>query len=155
MLCNDDHPYVFWVLLHLPIPKDPANLMVAVYDALKDFVAHMAEEDPQFVVFPYILSNHELIEDLLPLIETTDDLLDNINEWLDYFPQAKPWVTGSNTYTALLIGFSILLPKLVKNLSAWMHNKWFGLWKVYLQLEQPTSLGWLLFSTQMMDVNLL
>jgi len=36
-----------------------------------------------------------------------------------------------------------------------MHNKHFGIWKAYLQLEQPTSLGWLLFSTQMMDVELL
>jgi len=36
-----------------------------------------------------------------------------------------------------------------------MQNKWFGLWKAYLQSEQPTSLGWLLFSTQSMDVELL
>ena len=36
-----------------------------------------------------------------------------------------------------------------------MHNKCFGIWKAYLQLEQPTSLGWLLFSTQSMDVELL
>jgi len=36
-----------------------------------------------------------------------------------------------------------------------MQNKWFGLWKAYLQSEQPTSLGWLLFSTQSMDIKLL
>jgi len=36
-----------------------------------------------------------------------------------------------------------------------MRNKWFGLWKAYLQSEKPTSLGWLLFSTQTMDVELL
>jgi len=36
-----------------------------------------------------------------------------------------------------------------------MRNKRFGLWKAYLQSEQPTSLGWLLFSTQTMDVELL
>jgi len=154
-LWDDDHPYVFWVSLQLPIPLNPTNPMAAVYDALKDFVAHMAEEDPQFVIFPYHLSNHESIKDLPPPIETTDDLPDNIDEWLDYFPQAKLCVTGSDTYMALLIGLSILLPKLVKNLSTWMRNKQFGIWKAYLQSEQPTSLGWLLFSTQMMDVELL
>jgi len=36
-----------------------------------------------------------------------------------------------------------------------MRNECFGLWKAYLQLEQPTSLGWLLFSTQMMNMELL
>jgi len=36
-----------------------------------------------------------------------------------------------------------------------MHNKCFGIGKAYLQTEQPTSLGWLLFSTQTMDVELL
>jgi len=58
-------------------------------------------------------------------------------------------------YTTLLVGMSIPLPRVVKNLSAWMQNKQFGLWKAYLQSEQPMSLGWLLFSTQSMDVELL
>jgi len=56
---------------------------------------------------------------------------------------------------ALLIGLCIPFPTLIKNLSGWMHNKCFGLWKAYLQSEQPTSLGWLLFSTQTMNVELL
>jgi len=58
-------------------------------------------------------------------------------------------------YVYVLIGLSIPLPKIVKNLCAWMHNKRFCLWKVYLQLEQPTSLRWLLFSMQTMDIELL
>jgi len=36
-----------------------------------------------------------------------------------------------------------------------MQNKQYGLWKVYLQSENPSSLGWLLFSMQSMDVELL
>jgi len=36
-----------------------------------------------------------------------------------------------------------------------MRNKCFGLWKAYLQSEQPTSLGWFLFSTQTMNIDLL
>jgi len=87
------------------------------------------------------LSRYESVEDLPPPIETTDDLPDDIDEWLDYFPQAKPRFSGGNTYTALLIGLSVPFPKLIKNLSRWMRNKRFGLWKAYLQSEQPTSLG--------------
>jgi len=118
--------------------------MAAVYNALEEFVMQLADEDPHFVVYPYNLSTYELAEDLPPLIETVDDIPDDIDEWLEYFPQAKSQISGGDTYTALLIRLSIPLPKLVKNLSAWMHNKRFGLWKAYLQLEQPTSLGWLL-----------
>jgi len=154
-LWDKDRPYVFWASLHLPIPKDPANPIVAIYDVLEEFIVQLAEEDPHFVVFPYRLSNYKLIKDLPPQIETLDDLPDDINEWLDYFPQAKPWVSGDDTYTTLLIEISIPFPKLIKNLSTWMQDKRFSQWKAYLQLEQPISLGWLLFSTQTMDMELL
>jgi len=129
--------------------------MAAVYNALEEFVVQLTEEDLHFVVFLYNLSKYESIEDLPPPIKTSDDLLDNIDDWLTYFPQAKPWISRGDTYTALLIGLSIPFPKLVKLLNYWMQNKWFVLWKVYLQLEQPTSLGWLLFSTSRMDTELL
>jgi len=154
-LRDADHPYIFWASLRLPIAKDPANPMAAVYDALEEFVSQFADEDPNFVVFPYNLSDYKSVEDLPPPIKTAEDIPDDIEEWLEYFPGAKPRVTGGDTYTALLIGLSVPLPKIVKNLSAWMRNKCFGLWKAYLQSEKPTSLGWLLFSTQTMDINLL
>jgi len=129
--------------------------MAAVYDTLEEFIAQMVDEDPNFIVYPYHLSKYESVEDLPPPIETQEDLPDDIDEWLDYFPRAKPRISGGDTYTVLLIDMSVPFPKVIKNLSGWMRNKWFGIWKAYLQLEQPTSLGWLLFSTQTMDVDLL
>jgi len=101
------------------------------------------------------MSEYKLVEDFLPPIETPDNLPRDIDEWLIYFPQAKPRISGGNTYTTLLIGLSIPFPKLVKNLSMWMQNKRCSIWKAYLQSEQPTSLGWPLFSTQFMDIKLL
>jgi len=151
-LRDDDHPYVFWASLCLPIPPNPVNLMAVVYNALEEFIITFADEDPNFVVFPYTLSAYKLIEDLPPLIETMEDIPDDIEEWLEYFPGAKPQKTGGDTYMAVLVGMSKPLPKVVKNLSAWMRNKCFGLWRAYLQSEQPTSLGWLLFSMQTMQV---
>jgi len=154
-LRDDERPYVFWASLRLPIPKDPVNPMAAVFDALEDFLTQLADEDPHFVVFPHNLSEYESIEDLPLPIKTPDDLQSDIDEWLTYFLGAKPQISGGDTYTALLIGLSIPFPKVVKSLSAWMRNKRFGLWKAYLQSEQPISLGWLLFSTATMDAELL
>jgi len=71
--------------------------MAAIYNTLEEFVSQMVEEDPNFVVYPYHLSKYESVEDLPPPIETTDNLLDDIDEWLDYFPQAKPRISGGNT----------------------------------------------------------
>ncbi len=84
-LCDADHPYVFWASLRLPIAKDPANPMAAVFNALKEFVSQFADEDSNFVVFPYNLSDYESVEDLPPPIEMAEDIPDDINEWLEYF----------------------------------------------------------------------
>jgi len=141
MLCNDDHPYIFWASLKLHIPKDPVNPMAAVYNVLEEFMTMLAEEDLHFVVYHHNLSKFNSVEDLLLPIETVDDLLDDINEWMTYFPQAKPCILGGDTCMVLLIDLSIPFPNLIKLLSAWMGNKHYGLWKVYLQSEQPPSLS--------------
>jgi len=122
-LCDNDHPYVFWALVRLPILPNPVNPMATVFDALKEFVTQLVDEDPNFVVYPYNLSAFESVKDLPPPIETSEDIPDNIDDWLEYFPGAKPRLSGGNTYMAVLIGMSKPLPKVVKILSAWMHNK--------------------------------
>jgi len=43
----------------------------------------------------------------------------------------------------------------MKALAPWFHKKQFGLWQAALQSEKPMSLGWLLFSTQIMDIDVL
>jgi len=154
-LRDDDHPYVFWANLRLPVPKTPPNPMAAVYDALEEFIAQFAEEDPHFLVFPTTLSRYESVEDLPAPLETAEDLPEDIDEWLTYFPQAKPRVSGGDTYTTVLLDFSVPFPKLMKQLSHWFLKKRYGLWLASLQSEQPTSVGWLLFSTGSMDIELL
>jgi len=56
MLHDNEQLYIFWALLHLPIPNDPVNPMAAVFNVLKEFVMQLVEEDPHFVVFPHNLS---------------------------------------------------------------------------------------------------
>jgi len=81
------------VASHTTHSKDPVNLMAAVYDALEEFIIQLAEEDPHFVIFPHNLSEYNSMDDLLPLIETPEDLSADINNWLTYFPHQnhKSW----------------------------------------------------------------
>jgi len=97
--------------------------MAAVYNALEEFVTQFAEEDPHFLVFLTNLSKYELVEDLLAPLEMAEDLLEDIDEWLIYFLQAKPWISGGDMYTTVLLGFTIPFPKLMKQLSHWFMKK--------------------------------
>jgi len=69
---------------------------------------------------------------------------DDIDEWRQYFPDAKPWAQGGNLYTLALAGFS-----------KWFCKNKFGIWQLALQSEKPTSVSWLLFLTPLMDIEIL
>jgi len=69
-----------------------------------------------------------------------NSLPEEIDDWLPYFPQAKPQAKGGNVYMALLIGLSMLLITFIKKLSPWCKEKKFGLWEVSLQSKKPVSI---------------
>jgi len=154
-LCNDTHPHVFWATLHLPIPPKPTNLTDKVYDMLKLFLMMMMEADPKFIVFPYHLSKYKQVSAMPSAIMEPEKLPVDLDEWLEYFLQAKPHMSVGDTYTSVLVGMIFPLLKVMKVQSQWFKEKWYGFWKSALQLEQLTAIGWLLFSTNTMDMAML
>jgi len=78
-----------------------------------------------------------------------------VDDWLTYFPQAKPHFNGGNVYTMALIGSSIPLGWLVKEQADWFKELKFGLWEATIQSEAPVSVGWLLFSTNNTNIDIL
>jgi len=154
-LRDDDRPYVFWASLRIPIPKNPDDPVATMYDHLERFINQMLDVDAHFSVFPHNLSEYDDIEDLPEPIEDPDQLPGEVDEWLEYFPGARPRARGGFTYTQVLLGFHELFPKIVKATALWFRKTKFGLWKSSLQSEKPTSLGWLLFSANTMDIEVL
>jgi len=59
------------------------------------------------------------------------------------------------TYTMALLGFHELLTKVLKEAGPWFCKTKFGIWKSTLQSKKPISLGWLLFSMNNMDIEVL
>jgi len=155
MLCNDNHPFFFWALLHIPIPEKPVDPVATMFEYLKLFTTNMLKADAQFLVFPHNLSEYELTEDLLELLEDPDQLPYNVDKWLVYFLQAWTRARGSYTYMLVLLGFREPFPKVIKTIASWFWKTKFGLWKSLLQSEKPVALGWLLFSTSNMDKEVL
>jgi len=133
---------VFWASLQIPIPKNPDDPVATMYDHLERFINQMLDADAHFSVFPHNLSEYESINDLPEPIEDPDQLPDEVNEWLEYFPRARPRACGGYTYTQVLLGFHKPFPKIVKATASWFHKMKFGLWKHPYNLKnQPHSDG--------------
>jgi len=124
---------VFWVNLHIPLPPNPANPFEALYNCLVEFVAAMTDEDNNFVVFPYHLSSYKELDNLPPPIDDPNLVPDDIDEWCQYFPDAKPRARGSNLYTLVLVGFGKHFAKVMKLMAPWFCKKKFGIWQLVLQ----------------------
>jgi len=132
-LKNNAHPYVLWATLKILTPEKPGNAADAMFDCLADFIEAAAEEDKQFQVFPYHLSRYKSETNLPTSILDLDSLPEEVDEWLQYFPGAKPRVKGGNMYTALLIGLSMPFVTFIKKLSPWYKEKKYRLWETSLQ----------------------
>jgi len=154
-LWDGDHPFVFWAMLCIPIPEKLADPMATMFGHLESFITNMVEADMHFTVFPHKLSKYENTDDLLEPIEDPDMLPDNINKWLQYFPQACPRARGEYMYTSVLLRFWEPFPKVVKTMAMWLRKTKFGIWKSSLQSKKLVALGWLLFSTSTMDEEVL
>jgi len=115
----------------------------------------MLNADAHFSVFPHNLSKYETLEDLPELIEDPDQLPADVDEWLEYFPVAHLRAHWGYTYTSILLGFHKPFPKVIKVMASWFRKTKICLWKSSLQSERPISLGWLLFLTNTMDIEVL
>jgi len=146
---------IFWTLIRIPLPPSPTNATDAMFDALDEFLTKMQEADQKFTVFPYNLSQYGSPTSLPSMLDNPECLPTEVNDWLIYFPQAKPQFQGGDVFTLVLIGTSIPLGWIMKVQSNWFKKSRFGLWEVNIQTEAPVSVGWLLFSTNNNNMEIL
>jgi len=89
----------------------------AMFDCLTSFIKVAREEDKPFTIFLYNLSHYKDVSNLPMSIVDMEGLLEEIDEWLQYFPQAQLRAKGRNVYTSILIGLSLPFITLIKKLS--------------------------------------
>jgi len=51
-LKDDDHPFVLWANLKIPLLENPGHVADAMFNCLADFIKMAREEDKKFIVFP-------------------------------------------------------------------------------------------------------
>jgi len=142
-------------LIWLPLPTSPTNATDTMFDALDEFITKMQEADYKFSIFPHNLSQYGSLESLPPIIDDPEVLPSEVDDWLVYFPQAKPRFQGGNVYTMALVGMSIPLGKIMKAQSEWLKETRYGIWEANIQTEVLVSIGWLLFSTNNINTAIL
>ncbi len=101
------------------MPSAPSNATDAMFDVLDNFLTKMKEADCHFTVFPHNLSQYGTLDNLPHVIEELEDLPTEVDDWLVYFPQAKPRYNGGDVYTTALLGCSIPLRKIMKENNDW------------------------------------
>jgi len=107
------------------------------------------------MVFPHNLSQYGMLDNLPHVLEEPEDLLTEVDNWLVYFPQAKPRYNSSNVHTMALLGCSIPLGKIMKENNDWFQETRFRLWEATIQTKAPVLIGWLLFSANNTNTDIL
>jgi len=115
----------------------------------------LQEVDRKFMVFPQHLSRYGCLNSMLKLIDDPDSIPTEVEDWLEYFPQAKPHFSGGDLYTSALLGCSIPLAKVLKTLGNWFCETKYGLWQATIQSKWLVSVRWLLFSTNNIDTEMM
>jgi len=154
-LCTPNLPHVFWASIRILLLPEPSNATNSMFNMLDDSLMKMKEADQQFTVFPHNLSKYGTLDNLPHSIKEPEDLLTEVDNWLIYFPQAKPRYNGGDIYMMALLGCSIPLGKIMKEHNDWFSETRFRLWEATIQMEAPVSVGWLLFSTNMTNTEIL
>jgi len=154
-LRTPDLPHVFWASIRIPVPTTPGNATDATFDALDEFMTKMKEADCRFTVFPHNLSKYRTLDNLPHSLDDPEDLPTKVDDWLVYFPQAKPHYNGGDVYTTALLSLSIPLGCIMKEQNAWFRKTRFGLWEATIQTKSPVLVSWLLFSTNSTNTDIL
>jgi len=154
-LCTPDLPHIFWASIQIPVLLTPSNATDAMFDALDEFMTKMKEADRRFTIFLHNLSKYGTLDNLPHPLNDLEDLPMEVDDWLVYFPQAKPCYNGGDIYTTALLGLSIPLGRIMKENNEWFCETRFGLWEATIQTESPVSIGWLLFFMNFTNTDIL
>jgi len=154
-LCTPNLLHIFWASIRIPVPAVPSNATNAMFDMLDDFLTKMKEVDCHFMVFPHNLSQYGTPDNLPHVIDKPEDLPTEVDDWLVYFPQAKLRHNRGDIYMMVLLGCSIPLGKIMKENNNWFRETRFSLQEATIQMEAPVLVGWLLFSTNTTNTDIL
>jgi len=76
-----------------------------------------------------------------PPVNNMEAHLEEVDDWLLYFPDAEPQGQGGDIYMAILVVEYAIPQVYFKQLSPWCQEQKYSLWPASLQSEKTVSLG--------------
>ena len=138
--------YLFRYNLKLQVPasEDP---VAALIQAAKAFWAQMVETDKTAALVPWA-EEHQQENPLLLSLTRFPTTLGALKK---YFSWAQPNTKGQMLYVSILMVHNIPYDEIMENIRWWLSERKFGLWKWQVQLETVKPIGYLLYSTRMLE----
>lgn len=91
----------------------------------------------------------------LPPFYSPSDIPNTVGRLRSYFPKVTPRRKGGDIHTHLRLGSDMDPKELISQLDWWFQSRQCGMWIASIQAELTSCLGWLLYSTREMDLQVL
>ena len=131
-------------------PTEPAYALDALKGVLSEAWSILKEADKKMVIYPW---NNESRK--LPGLTKVEELPDSLSEIQEYFNRAFPRKQGGALYVSVFLGHEQSFADMSRNFGWWFKGQGGGWYLKALQCEKSSVIGWLLYSTQEMDRELL
>ena len=80
-----------------------------------------------------------------PIIENDDQVPSQLSQLKIYFPRIRLSQKGSQVYTSIYLGHDVAVENLLTDISFWLMDSGFKLYKKTIQAENSAILGWFLY----------
>jgi hypothetical protein len=137
-----------WKLKVKPSTKPVEALreaLVTMFDQIKN------EDKQHLVIYPWKADS--AIDSKGKRITSSADIPKGVDELQKFFDRAYPRTKGGDIYVSVFLGHKKSFPIIHKEINWWLREMNFGFYLKSLQVERTVPGGWLLFSTQTMDVD--
>jgi hypothetical protein len=132
----------------LPVTNATENFE-ALTDAIKDFWSTLKEQDSTLVVYPWEEGSK------MPTLSVIDRLPKKMSDLQAYFNRAYATNDGGVRYMSVYLGHNDEYKVLHLNVKHILDGNRLGWYKKSLQVEKAVCIGWILYSTRDIDLDML
>jgi hypothetical protein len=136
--------------INLP-PSESGIAAQVLGDTLRDIFSQLWNEDSHMVIYPWSDTNLRTH----PALVGVNELPASIGTLRRYFSRINPRPAGGQIYVLVRLGLNVPMSDIMESAGWWLKDRQHGFWPRAIQAEETVTIGWLLYSTRSMDLNVL
>jgi hypothetical protein len=124
---------------------------VAIYEAAVEIFKKLASADKRVVWYPWSATDAVGQNPKEKTLVSADQFPKNWGDMKQYLPGLRPKYEGGTVYSAIWMGSTKPLSKLMEEVGHWFRHNKHGLYLKHIQAEHQFVVGWGLYSLNTMD----